>query len=357
MLRAEPATGRHALSPSVAIIVLNWNRADDTLACVASLRALRYDNFLIVVVDNGSDAACVNKLRTALPDVTLLTNSTNLGFAEGNNIGIRHALTKGVQFVLLLNNDTIVDPNLLTALTAAAGANPQAGFLGARIYYHADPARIWMGNPVWDAAACRFHHAGLNQLDAGNTEAPAAASYVCGCAMLVTRAAIETAGLMDARFFCYFEEVDWCFRGARQGFTSLYVPAAKVWHKVSVSSGGKQSPIIRYFRARNSLLWAERHLSARQRWRVFHNSAGDALGHMGWDGHTTRARAQRAYWNLLTFHRDPMLKAWRRGVLDYLGRRFGDAPAAVKQPARAGSATETTPPAPETKSADVHARH
>ena len=321
------------MAESVTIIVLNWNRPEDTLACVASLRAMRGPAFDLLLVDNGSTDQSAARLRAALPDVPLIANATNLGFAEGNNVGIRQALAHGAAHVLLLNNDTVVDPGMLEGLLAAAKAHPRAGFLGAKIFYHAAPERIWMGRPDWDPQTCRFTHAGLNAPDASaglDTVAPAA--YACGCAMLVRAETIAQIGLMDPRFFCYYEEVDWCFRGARQNWHSLYVPAAKVWHKVSASSaGGKQSPVVRYFRTRNSLLWASRNLAPAQRRRVFRNMAAETFDGLGWQEQGAAARMQRAYWNLLTIQRDPLMRAWRRGVLDYLLGRFGDAPPAVKR--------------------------
>lgn len=317
---------------SLYTVVVNWNRPEDTLACVRSLFAAGQAAERIILIDNGSHDDSVARLRAAVPAITLVTNSDNLGFAEGSNVGIRLALKAGADLVLLLNNDAIVDPGCLAALAEAALAHPDAGFLGAKICYLEDPGRIWMGKPVWDARTCRFAHEGIHQLDAeSGLHAPSEASYVCGCAMMVTRRALETVGLMDPRFFCYFEEVDWCFRGARHGFRSLYVPAAKVWHKVSASSGGKQTPVVCYFRTRNRLLWAERHLTAHQRWQVLVDSAREAHTGLGWCAVGPRACLQRAYWNLLSLHRDPLLYAWRRGVWDYVCRRFGDAPSAIQR--------------------------
>lgn len=317
---------------NVTIIVLNWNRPDDTLACVKSLRPQRHSPCEILVVDNGSTDKSVSRFQAEIPDIRLLLNPRNLGFAEGNNAGIRQALEGGAEAVLLLNNDTVADPLLVQALVDAAATHPRVGFLGARVLYHEAPRRIWMGKPVWDVRTCRFEHVGLKEDEAaGAPEAPSAAAYACGCAVLVPRRTIEEVGLMDPRFFCYYEEIDWCFRGAARGWESLYVPAARVWHKVPLTPGGRQSPLVCYYRARNSLLWAERHLTGTQRWRMFTNMAAGTFDRLGWQEAGLRAQAQRMYWNLLTVHRDPLMRAWRRGVLDYLCRRFGEAPDAVKR--------------------------
>ncbi len=317
------------LSEKTTIIILNWNRAADTIACVRSVLALRGGAFDILLIDNGSTDQSAERLRAMFPEIPLIVNAHNLGFAEGNNVGIRRALEGGATQVLLLNNDTVVDPGMLEALRDAARANPEAGFLGAKISYHDDPTRLWMGKPVWDARACQFSYLGANLPDAeAGLEAVSESAYACGCALMVTRAAIEQVGLMDPRFFCYFEEVDWCFRGAAAGFKSIYVPAARLWHKVSASSaGGRESPVVCYYRTRNRLLWAQRHLSRQQRLRLFLQDARVAHARFGWREQGLMNRVRRAYWNLLTWHRDPLLRAWRCGVWDYVRRRFGPAPA------------------------------
>lgn len=322
------------MDTSIAVILLNWIGGDNILACLASLIAGRSSRLHIIVVDNGSSDDSLQRIASAYPDVTLIRNGANMGFAEGNNIGIRHALEHGAEFILLLNDDTEVAPNFLDVLLAAAHANPTAGFLGPRIYYHGDPTRIWMGNPVWDARRCRFDYLDMEATaETAAVRAPSPGSYVCGCALLVRRRVLEEVGLMDPRFFCYFEEVDWCFRGARAGWGSLYVPASHIWHKVSAASGGRLAPTLTYYRTRNSLLWAERALSICQRVHVLRNHASDVFRslHLGWSATSLAGRLRRAYWNAWRLHRDPGLTAWRHGLWDYLRRRFGEAPEAIQE--------------------------
>ncbi|MDA0989485.1 MAG: glycosyltransferase family 2 protein [Verrucomicrobia bacterium] len=318
--------------PAVFILVLNWNNGPDTLDCLASLAQLAYANFRVVVIDNGSSDESLNDIRQAYPDVTTLSNPTNLGFAEGNNVGIRHALDAGADFVLLLNNDTTVDPDLLNALVTAHATVDRPGFLGAKIFYHGDPNRIWMGRPVWQAESGCFEHVGLNAIDAAPAESRVEEmAYACGCALFVSADTVRHVGMMDPRFFCYYEEVDWCFRAAALGYRHYYVPAAKVWHKVSATSGGNQSPVVRYFRTRNALLWARRNLSRRDRRKVFRHLARHTFDGFGWRETGPIASVKRIYWNLLTIQRDPLIKAWRRGVWDYWRGRFGPCPEAVRK--------------------------
>jgi GT2 family glycosyltransferase len=316
--------------PRVFVITLNWNNASDTIECVDSLKHADIAACDIIVVDNGSRDGSAETVRHAHPDVSLLEMSRNLGFAEGNNVGIQHALEKGADFVLLLNNDTIVDPGLIPAFLDAWQNLPSPGFLGARIYYHGDRDRIWLGMPHWNTATFQFDFEGFDEVDDGRFGSePTEVSYACGCALFVGANVIRDIGPMDPRFFCYFEEVDWCFRGREKGFSSHVVPGAKVWHKVSVSSGGKASPAIRYYRTRNALLFARKHFPLGTRLAIFHHSANNALGHMGWKEDHPGDMLKRVYWNLLTFKRHPLIKAWRWGLRDYLLGRFGPCPEAL----------------------------
>jgi GT2 family glycosyltransferase len=241
--------------PPVAIIILNWNGINDTLECLESVRQIQYDNFSIVVVDNGSEDDSCLQIRNNYPEVKLIENRANLGFAEGNNVGIRYALDQGADFVFLLNNDTVVDPLIVTELLAAARINDDDGIYGAKIYYYSEPEKIWYAGAWWDNDNCQFSHSNADITEVVVTD------YVCGCTMFISRKTLEIIGLMDPVFFLTYEETDWCYRALRSGVKSYCVPTAKVWHKISASFGGNSSPIVSYFMSRNLLLWAERNLS------------------------------------------------------------------------------------------------
>ena len=316
----------------ISIIVVNWNNASDTLACIDSLRDIQYPAFDIIVVDNGSHDGSAEKIQAAADDITLIRNERNLGFAVGNNVGIQHALQKGADAVLLLNNDTTVDPEILNAFVSALDTHPDAGFLTAKIYYFDDPNRIWMGLPHWKSDSCSFEHDGLDALDEhGAFENIEDVSYACGCALFSTADTLARVGLMEPKFFCYFEEVDWCFRAAREGLKSYFVPGAKVWHKVSATSGGKQAPIVRYFRTRNRLLFAQRNLSGKDRTTFMRNVRHEGLRDMGWRETGLLATLKRAYWNVLSLRTDPQRSAWTCGIRDFYRGRFGDAPDRIKR--------------------------
>ena len=209
-----------ATEPSVWVVVLNWNGLADTLVCLASLRRLRYTGTRVVVVDNGSTDGSVAAIRRdpANDGVEIVEANSNLGYAGGNNLGIRHALDRGADFVLVLNNDTTVDPMLLDELLAAANRQPDAGCFGPWIYYMHDQERLWFTRSDWDPAKSAFTAPGKGCLASELSSAPAATDYVCGAALFFRAAVVRQIGLLDERFFLVYEDNDWCFRARRAGF-------------------------------------------------------------------------------------------------------------------------------------------
>jgi hypothetical protein len=203
----------------------------------------------ILVVDNASSDDSVASIRREFPSVEVIVNALNLRFAGGNNVGIRHALQKGTEYVLLLNNDTTVDPEFLTELVKRAEGDPAIGMVGAKIYYYSDPGRIWFAGGRIEWWKGWISHIGLRESDHGQHDTSADVDYITGCCLLVKRSVIDKTGMLDERFFMYGEDVDWCLRAQRAGFRLLYEPRAKVWHKLSVSSGGHFS----WYKNRNKL--------------------------------------------------------------------------------------------------------
>jgi len=316
--------------PSVALIVLNWNGREDTLDCLSSIEQVHYSNLHVIVVDNGSSDGSVDALRVRFPEVDLLANAENLGFAEGNNVGIRYALASGAAYVLLLNNDTIVDPQLISELVHAASLYPHAGVLGPKIYYHSVPNRIWSAGGRWNERAMRFEQVGDGDEDEGQHDSICETEFVVGCAMFVPAAVFEQVGLLEPAFFLNYEEIDFCARVKKAGWGNLFVPRAKLWHRVASSFGGEMSPLKTYFTFRNRLLWAERNLSLRRRAAIhrsvyasfsrrFTRPAIEALRNPG-------NRLRNAAWALRSAWRSPVNRAWLYGLRDYWRRRFGVCP-------------------------------
>jgi len=241
--------------PRVTIIVLNWNGLADTLECLESLASLDYPNYEVVVVDNGSTDGAVSVIRERCPGVTIVENGENLGYAGGNNVGLRHAMAQGADYALLLNNDTVVDPAFLGILVNAAEAEPAVGIAGPTIYYYERPDVIWSAGGAIDWQRGSTWMVGLDEQDKGQFGAePRPVDFVTGCAMLVRRAVLERAGLLDERFFAYYEEAEWCVRAARAGFQVMHVPMAHIWHKISPAAQA-DSPLVHYYMTRNRLLF------------------------------------------------------------------------------------------------------
>lgn len=229
------------------------------MECLTSLGVITYGNYSVTVVNNGSeDLGGINGYLKQ--KVRVLNGPSNAGFACGNNLGIREALQSQLDYILLLNDDTVVPPDFLDILVDAAETQSDTGMLGPRIYYFGAQQKIWFSGGKLDerTGLMSFPHA--DETDGSRREAaPEATDYLTGCALLVKRAVIEKIGLLDERFFLYWEDVDWGMRAKKAGFKNLVIPSAHVWHKVSSSSGGMDSLIRVYHKTRSHLLLAKLH--------------------------------------------------------------------------------------------------
>jgi GT2 family glycosyltransferase len=236
---------------NVAAVVVSWNGRDDTLDALESLRGID-----TVVVDNGSVDGSADAIAERFPDVELIRAGVNLGFAGGNNAGIRRALDRGADWVLLVNNDATVEPGIVDALAAAAESRPDAGVLACKVLF-ADSDRLWYAGAGFNPYVGRSRHERF-----GKPDEPGAlrdTARATGAGMAVSRAAIDKAGLLDEEFFLYAEDLEWCLRIKAAGFAVVYVPEARVRHRVTASSGGAGSPTASYYEARNVLAVVERH--------------------------------------------------------------------------------------------------
>jgi GT2 family glycosyltransferase len=245
-------------APLVTIIILNWNGWHDTLACVASCRELTWPNFRIVIIDNGSTDGSENLLRQKLSDVEIIQSGENLGFAGGNNVGIRNALELKAEYIWLLNNDAVVDQEALTCLVEAMENDSRIGMAGSKIFYHDEPLKIWFAGGMWKKGRLSWRQRGANQIDRGQFEELCEVGSVSGCSMLVRSATMDNIGLMDESFFLYWEDTEWCARARAGGYQVLFVPGSKIWHKVSVSTRPSSFSQYYYF-TRNGFFFLRRH--------------------------------------------------------------------------------------------------
>ena len=244
-------------APRVSTIILNWNGLADTRECLQSLRDASYPAQRVTVVDNGSKQDEARLLEEEFGDfIHLIRNPTNVGVAAGWNIGIRYALEQGTDYVLLLNNDVIVDPGFLSELVAAAESRPGLAAACPKTYFRDRPDVIYStGGRVnlWTATARQI---GRGQADLGQFGRVARRDYADGVCMLIPTTAFERVGLLDEDYFAYWEETDWCFRAREKGLRCCYVPEAKIWHKAarSISPGND----FYYLYRRNALLFVRK---------------------------------------------------------------------------------------------------
>lgn len=254
-------------APRVAVILLNWNQKEMTLACLRSLAGVDYPNFGVVLVDNASGDGSAGAVRRDFPQVTVISNHENLGVAGGRNVGLSHVLEEGADYLLLLDNDTEVDPGFLTEMVRAGEAEPKAGILTGKIYFHDRPEVIWCAGGTLDLYRCDFRLTGHGETDQGQHDQLRDVDHVAGCCQMITRPALDAVGLLDERFSPYFcEDTDWCARAIKAGFRVLYVPRARLWHHVVKKT--EVSDRYLFLKGRNLLLFMRKHARPRH-WFVF----------------------------------------------------------------------------------------
>ena len=237
------------MTPNVCVVILNWNGTEDTLACLRSVDRLQYPNFSVLVVDNGSSRESLDALRAGLGTATLLENGANLGSALGRKRGIEWALGRGAEYVFLLDDDTVVDPACLTALVEIAQHDASVGIAGAVNFYISQPDVIWYSGGIVDWRTGTLPdptcEKTLSQL--GRIPSVREVDCVASSALLIKASVVREIGLMDPRYFMYYEETDWCIRAKRRGYRVVTSLDARIWHKVS----GSTSSVVRYLMIRN----------------------------------------------------------------------------------------------------------
>jgi len=221
--------------PKVSIITLNWNGLEDTIECLESLKKITYPNYEIIIVDNASSGNDVNILREKYGEyIHVIANDKNSGFPEGCNIGIRHALGNGTDYLLLLNNDVVVDCEFLSKLVEVAQSDSSIGIAGSKVYYYRHPSIIQSagGKIIWWLGYIKVYG---EEEDVGQYDTMCDRDFVYGTSLLLKKAVIDRISFMDPYYFMGIEEYDYCTRAKEAGFKIIYFPQSKVWHKAGAS--------------------------------------------------------------------------------------------------------------------------
>ncbi len=291
----------------MCIILVNWNRFDDTAECIGSLRRLAYANFRIVVIDNGSSDDSALKLQKQYQDILLIQVASNLGFAAGSNLGIRQAIKQDAELVWLLNNDTVVEPQTLTEMVLVA-KGCDIGIVGSKIFYFNRPEKVWAMGGVFNVNTGDARHI---QAEHDSPQNCSEKLYIPGCSMLISRRCLDNTGYLDESYFHLGEDVDYCMRADQKGFLLAVARNARVWHKVSSSMTGF-SPRYNYYEQRNRLLLIKRY--------HFNKKTILFMVHM----------TKRIAVAILKGTRNPIknIRCICQGILDYskgiTGKRFGE---------------------------------
>lgn len=256
------------------VVTVNWNKPEDTCECLESLAAQVGVAIQILVVDNGSTDRSIDIIQGRFPAVRIARSEKNLGFAGGFNLGIRLALEQDARQILIINNDTIADPWMCRHLMDRMNES-RVGITAPVIYYASQPEEIWSSGGMFNNFLLEPKDAHGRRENLGSK--PITRTFLSGCCMLINRSLLEAVGLFDERFFLYYEDMDFCYRIYKSGWTMEVVPAAKLWHKVSKSSGGERSPVERYHMARSSAIYFRKHITWKNGAVIFFYRLGSAI--------------------------------------------------------------------------------
>ena len=263
-----------------SLVIINYNTKSDTDECLKSIShvSTREHKFNVVVVDNGSQNEYSIPRGLDKNRFEVVRSEANLGFTGGNNLGIFYSIEKySSDYVVLLNNDTVVDPLFLKRLLSCSDENPEYGLICPKIYFYKGNEyhkksykRSELGNILWyaggsiDWSNLAAFHRGVDEVDRGQFDTFQTSDFATGCCVLLKREVLEKVGTFDKRFFLYFEDVDLSVRTRRAGYEIGFCPTAVVWHKNAGSSGGSGSKLHQYYIARNRLLFTFKHGSKAQ---------------------------------------------------------------------------------------------
>jgi hypothetical protein len=229
-----------------------------TMECLFSLKKIGYPNYEIVLVDNASEDDSVAAVRENFPEVAIIENKRNLGVAGGRNVGIKHGLERGMDYLLLLDNDTIVHKDFITEMVKVGEENDRAGILTAKIYFYSRRDKIWSAGCHSSLVRGKYTLIGYEEVDKGQYDETKEVDQAPGCCLMIKKEVIDKIGILDEKFVQYFgEDVDWCLRAKKRGYKIMYVPKATLWHHVIKKTS--VSDRYWYLKGRNVMLLRRKH--------------------------------------------------------------------------------------------------
>lgn len=257
----------------VTVVILNFKVKDQTLKCIESIKSSSYHNVEIIVVDNNSQDG-IDEVLFDSKDVVFIQTGENLGYTGGNNIGIKHALKEGTDFVFVLNADTVIDKDAIKNLVDSVNQD-EIGIVGPKILFD-DKKTLWFAGGTFDQANVLGGNRGVNEIDKGQYDQIEETEYITGGAMFVKKEVFEKIGFFDEKYFLYYEDDDFCFRAKQAGYKIKYIPSAIVYHK-NAQSTGLGSSLQEYFIIRNRMLLASKFLPFRTKFALFREALRNIL--------------------------------------------------------------------------------
>ncbi len=253
------------MQPKVIITIVNWNGKEDTCDCIDSLKKLDYKNYEIAIVDNGSSDGSPEYISERFPDLKIILNSKNLGVGEGHNTGIRYALGRGADYILVVDNNAIVDPNALSVLIDAAESDKKIAVVGGKVYYYKKNILNSAGGLVDRRNGITIAR-GYMQEDKGQFDKIEEVDWLQGVYFLLKVDIYKEIGFFDPDYFILCNDADLCFRAKQSGYKVVYVPKALAWHKAeSTTFGSYESARYRYYHVRNRLIFIKKNMDERKR--------------------------------------------------------------------------------------------
>lgn len=257
--------------PSVCAVLVNYNGIEDTRECVKSLLQCNYSHLHIIIVDNNSQKGkAVYDAVITQNDCEIIYMNDNVGFAGANNVGIKRALEMGASYVLILNNDTVVEKDFLKPLIDTCEADKNIAIATGKIFYYDEKDYIWFGGGYYDSKLCECKIEGIGQKDNPKFNKSKAIPFATACLWLIPTDVFKKVGYMSEDYFLYYEDADFCERVKAQGLKISYVPKSIIYHKESRSTV-KGSNSYKYYNIRNYLIFIRKYCDKKNKPRVYFN--------------------------------------------------------------------------------------